>query len=98
MCVREGRGAMHPKEQEILAAIKDAESQQKEARSQMERLKTATLNAETDLIAANLLKEKLVEQLRVLRNTLVQVEDETRERDIAAFRAKMDDFKKRGLL
>ena len=96
--MREGRGAMHPKEQEILAAIKDAESQQNEVRQQLERLKTATLNAESDLIAANLLREKLVEELRVLRQTMVKVEDTPRDREIAAFRAKMEDYKKRGLL
>jgi hypothetical protein len=89
---------MHPKEQEILAAIKDAESQQKEARQRLDRLKTATLDAETDLIAANLLHEKLKEELRVYHLTTVKVEDTPRDREIAAFRAKMEDYKKRGLL
>ncbi len=89
---------MHPKEQEILAAIKEAESQQKEARQQLDRLKMDMLNAETDLIAANLLRAKLVEELRVLRNSMVRTEDTPRDREIAAFRAKMDDYKKRGLL
>jgi len=89
---------MHPKEQEILAAIKDAETQQKEARNQVERLKRGLLDAETDLIAANLLRAKLVEDLRVLRNTMVRYEETPRDREIAAFRAKMEDYKKRGLL
>lgn len=89
---------MHPKEQEKLAAIKEAESQQKEARNRLDRLKTDLLAAETDLIAANLLREKLVEELRVLRNTLVKNEETPRDREIAAFREKMEDYKRRGLL
>lgn len=89
---------MHPQEQEKLAAIKDAELQQKEARQRMDKLRMDILEAESDLIAANLLKEKLVEELRVLRNTLVKVEETPRDREIATFRAKMEDYKKRGLL
>jgi hypothetical protein len=89
---------MHPKEQEILAAIKNAELQQKEARQSVERAKRALLDAETDLIAANLLQEKLKEELRVLRNTIPRKEETPRDKEIAEFRAKMDDYKKRGLL
>jgi hypothetical protein len=89
---------MHPKEREILAAIKDVESQQKDARNQLDKLKLATLHAESDLIAANLLRAKLVEELRVLRQTMVRDEETPRDREIAAFRAKMEDYKKRGLL
>lgn len=89
---------MHPKEQAILAAIKEAEIEQKDARKQVDNLKTQILNAETRLIAANLLREKLVEELRVCRNTTVRYEETPRDREIAAFRAKMEDFKKRGLL
>jgi hypothetical protein len=89
---------MHPKEQEKLAEIKEAEAKQKEARQRLERLKMAVLEAETDLISANLLREKLVEELRVLGNTLVKNEETPRDREIAAFRAKMEDYKKRGLL
>ncbi len=89
---------MHPKEQEKLAAIKEAEAQQKEARQRLDRLKMAMLEAETDLISANLLREKLVEELRVLRNTLVKNEETPRDREIANFRAKMEEYKKRGLL
>lgn len=96
--MREGRGTMHPKEQQILAAIKEAESQQKEARKSVERAKADFVAAESDLIAANLLREKLVEELRVFRNTTPRHEETPRDREIAAFRAKMEDYKKRGLL
>jgi hypothetical protein len=89
---------MHPKEQEILAAIKEADSQRKEALTRTERLKKDLLDAETDLIAANLLREKLKEELRVYYNTTVRYEETPRDREIAAFRDKMEDFKKRGLL
>lgn len=89
---------MLPKEQEILAAIKDAEAEQKEARSQVDRLKKELLDAETCLIAATLHRERLAEDLRVYRNTTPRHEETLRDKEIADFRAKMEGFKKSGLL
>lgn len=89
---------MHPKEQEILAAIKETEVEKRDARNKVDNLKKSLLDAESDLIAANLRLERLKEELRVHRNTTVKHEPTQREKDIEAFRAKMDDFKKRGLL
>jgi len=89
---------MHPKEQEILAAIKEVEIEKRDARNKVDSLKRSLLDAESDLIAANLHLERLKEELRVHRNTTPKHEPTLREKDIEAFRAKMEDFKKRGLL
>jgi hypothetical protein len=56
------------------------------------------LDAESDLIAANLRLGRLKEELRVHRATTPKVELTHREQDIEAFRAKMPEYKKRGLL
>lgn len=89
---------MTSKEQEILAAIKETEVERQDARNQVDRLKKSLLDAESNLIAANLRLERLKEDLRVHRNTTPKHEMSAREKDIEAFRAKMEDFKKRGLL
>jgi hypothetical protein len=86
---------MTTKEQEILAAIKEVEVEQKNVRSLVERYKRALLDAESDLIAANLLKEKLVEDLRVHRITTVKVEKSHRDLEIEAFRAKLPELLKK---
>lgn len=93
--MREGRWLMTTKEQEILAAIKEVEVEQKNVRSLVERYKRALLDAESDLIAANLLKEKLVEDLRVHRITTVKVEKSHRDLEIEAFRAKLPELLKK---
>lgn len=85
-------------EQEILKAIAEAELEQKEARGLVAFHKKAAVDAESRLIAANLHREKLAEDLRVWHNTTVKHELDARDREIEAFRAKMEDFKKRGLL
>lgn len=89
---------MLTKEQEILAAIKEVEVERRDARNKVDSLKKSLLDAESDLIAANLHLERLKEELRVVRMTTPKHEMSQREKDIEEFRSKMEDFKKRGLL
>lgn len=82
-------------EQEILAAIKEMEREQKEARAQVAFHKKAAVDAESRLIAANLGYERLVEKLRVLRLQNPVQEEEYRERDIREFRERLPEITKK---
>lgn len=74
-------------EQEILAAIKEVEVEQKEARTLVAFHKKAAVDAETRLIAANLQSEKLKEQLRVYRVVTPRDEETPDDLEIKRFRA-----------
>jgi len=79
-------------EQKILAAIKEAEVEQKEARSQVAFHKRAADEAESRLIAANLRYERLIEELRVYRITTPRVEETPYDREIAEFKEKLPGY------
>ena len=82
-------------EQEILAAIKEVELEQKEARAQVAFHKKAAVDAESALIAANLSYERLKEQLRVHRVKYPQYEETPRDREIKELREKLPEYLKR---
>ena len=82
-------------EQEILAAIKEVEVEQKEARQAVAFHKKAAVDAETRLIAANLQFEKLKEQLRVYRIVTPRHEDTPRDAEIERFRTILPDLIKK---
>ncbi len=79
-------------EQEILAAIKEIELEQKEARASVAFHKKAAVEAESRLIAANLRFENLNEQLRVHRVTSVRKEATAYDREIEEFRKKLPGY------
>lgn len=82
-------------EQEILAAIKEVEVEQKEARQSVAFHKKAAVDAETRLIAANLQFEKLKEQLRVYRVITPRDEETPRDVEIERFRALLPHYLER---
>lgn len=82
-------------EQEILAAIKEVELEQKEARQAVAFHKKAAVDAESNLIAANLKYEKLKEQLRVHRVVTPRYEETPRDTEIERFRELLPSYLKR---
>lgn len=79
-------------QEELLQKIKEAAVEQKDARNQLAALKRQCLDAETHLIHCNLNYERLVEDLRVCRNTTVSYELTEREKDIERFRQVLPDL------
>lgn len=73
-------------QEEILKLIAASEIEQKDARTRVAALKRELLDAETNLISCNLNTERLIEELRVCRNTTVCCELTEREKDIERFR------------
>jgi hypothetical protein len=82
-------------QEEILKQIEDVEIDRRDAAKQMAFHKKAAMEAESRLIEANLIKEKLKEQLRVLRHRTISVELTLREQDIAEFKAKLPELMKK---
>lgn len=82
-------------EQEILKAMNEAQTERKEAKDRIAYHKRAAVDAESDLIAANLKFERLKENLRVFRITNPQQEETPRDREIAAFREKLPELLKK---
>jgi hypothetical protein len=81
-------------EQEILDKIKDAETEQKEARTLVAFHKKAAIDAETRLIAANLTLEGLKENLRVYLLKYPHYEETYNEKDIREFRERLPELLK----
>lgn len=82
-------------EQELLKAIAEVELEQKEARSLVAFHKRAAIDAESSLIAANLTRERLAEELRRLRLSTVRYEMSAEDKDIEEFRARLPDLLKK---
>ncbi len=82
-------------EQDILQRITEVEVDQKEARGLVAFHKKAAIDAETQLIAANLKYESLKEELRVYRNQHPKKELTYREKDIEEFRQKLPELMKK---
>lgn len=73
-------------EDTLLKQIEEVEEERKGARVRITQLKRELLNAETDLISANLRQEGLKESLRVHRASIVDHSLTDREKDIERFR------------
>lgn len=82
-------------QEELLQKIKEAVVEQKAARNAVTTLKRQLLDAESQVIFCNLTHERLVEDLRVCRNTTVSYELTEREKDIERFRQVLPDLLKR---
>lgn len=82
-------------EEQILQAIKEVALEQKEARDQVSFHKKAAVEAESRLIAANLHRERLNEQLRVYRLITPRYEETPRDRDIAHLREVLPELLKK---
>lgn len=82
-------------EQEILAAMDEALLERKEAKDRIAFHKKAAVDAESDLIAANLRYERLKEDLRVFRITNPIQEETPREKEIAIFRERLPELLKK---
>ena len=82
-------------EQEILAAIAEAEIDQKEARQKVAYHKMAAIEAESLLITANLKRERLAEELRVWHLRTVKFEVSKEEKDLEDFRARLPELLKK---
>lgn len=82
-------------EQKILQKIDATEVEQKDVRNRVVTLKRNLLDAESELIACNIRKERLVEELRVLRAVSVSHELTDREQDIERFKLVLPELLKR---
>ena len=82
-------------EQEILDSIKEVALEQTNARMQIAFHKKAAVDAESDLINANLRSERLIEQLRVCRVTTVSYEKTEDQKIIDAFRLRLPELLKK---
>lgn len=76
-------------EQEILAAIEAADKEYADAKRAFMDAKRKVLDCETELLNAKLRKERLVEELRINRNTVPSAtpEKSLRDLDLERFRA-----------
>ncbi len=82
-------------EQEILDKIKETELEQKEARSLVTFHKKAAIDAESQLIAANLKAERLKEELRVFRLKYPRKEESYEEKELREFRVRLPELLKK---
>lgn len=82
-------------EQEILDQIKETEVEQKEARSLVTFHKKAAIDAESQLIAANLKAERLKEQLRVFLLKYPHKEETHEEKELREFRIRLPEILKK---
>jgi len=83
---------MTTKDQELLEKIKEAELARNEAYQQMTFHKKAWVEAETRLISASILKDKLIEELRVFHATSVNEDTSQRDKEIEEFRLKLPEL------
>lgn len=82
-------------EQEILKAIAEVELKQKDARNLITFHKKAAIDAESDLIEANLHRERLAEQLRRLRLSTVRHDLSKEDIELEEFRARLPELLKK---
>lgn len=82
-------------EQEILNEIKEIAVEQNLARTKVAFHKKAAVDAESDLIAANLSMERAREKLRVFHMTHPKKEITPRDREIESFKEKLPELLKR---
>lgn len=73
-------------EDNLLFKIKELESEQLEARAKISKAKKEISEAESDLIEHTLHKEKLIEQLRLLRNQTVDTTLSAEDIDLERFK------------
>jgi len=82
-------------DQEIQQDIKEAERLQKEARSQVAYHKKAAVDAESNLIHANLQFEKLKEELRVYYDQYPPKTESFDEKEIRLFKERLPELLKK---
>jgi len=79
-------------EKDLLDGIKEADQDREKYKEQIRKLEKQITNTETKLIEATLQRDRLTEQLRVYRNSLVKVQLTERDQEIEDFRAKYPDL------
>lgn len=82
-------------EQEILDEIAAVENMQRDIRTKLATARLAVIENESNLITANLKREKLQEQLRVWRDRSPIQPKDARDLDIEEFRKKVPELMKR---
>jgi hypothetical protein len=73
-------------EKELLIKLEAAEKEIKNIRSKINETRSLLWNQESDLLTFQLNKEKLIRELKEIRDNTFEPEDEERDKDIERFR------------
>lgn len=83
-------------EEQLRQALEDADKELRQARNKVSTLKKALTDAESEMIEAKLLRDRLIEKMRVWRNENIDdLETTDREEDIARFREVLPELLKK---